>query len=254
MCRWKHASEQMDGLNIRYTRVPAIDGTQLSKDELEYRTKKRDILHRWIRDLSLYEIGCCLSHRKAWELVAQGGYHGGFIFEDDFIIDSNFVVVMQAISKLQIARPVLIKLYIPGSDVPWHYNSGRLLSKPLVGDHRLILPMIVQWGALAYYVNRPAASQLVHITECFNRPVDDIIRRQWETGVMVLHVMPGPVRHADGPSIIDPSRLEAQINAHNSVHTTIFYSEFGVMNMMHIPARFLRARRIFSEISQPALL
>ena len=248
--RWERAAGQLDDLRIPNTRVAAIDGAKLGENELKNHVKRKGILYRWIRDLSPAEIGAGLSHRKAWEQVAQGEHPGGFVFEDDFTLDANLPVIIDAIGNLRMDAPALIKLYVPERRDPWHYESGCIAGVPLTDEHRLILPGQAQWGALAYYVNRAGALRLVESAKRFNRPLDDVVRRTWETGVTVLHVIPSPVRHADGPSVIGPSRREAQGRAHTLAYRAIFSAEFWTMNMMRRPAALLRARRLFSGISQ----
>lgn len=249
-CRWTSAAGQLDDLRIRHTRVAATDGAQLGENELQTHVKRKGILYRWTRDLAPAEIGCCLSHRKAWELIAQGDHSGGFVFEDDFKVDANLPVIMDAIGNLRINSPALIKLYVPEPSDTGYYASGSIASAPLVGEHRLALPGKVQWGALAYYVNRAGAARLIASSRYFNRPLDDVIRRTWETGVTVWHVIPAPVRHAGGPSVIGSQRRAAQDRAHTLLYRVVYGAEFRIMTLMHTPARLLRVRRILSEISQ----
>ncbi len=247
--RWERAAGQLAGLDIPYTRVPAVDGAGIGRDELEFHARKKGLLHWWIRDSSSAEIGCCLSHRKAWQRIEASGRPGGFVFEDDFVARADLPVVMAAIGKLQVEAPALIKLYLPDPSDPWHHETGRLLSAPLTGEHQLTLPVYAHWGTVAYYVNRAGAARLTRSLARCNRPVDDVVRRPWETGVTVLHVTPSPVAHLDGPSIIGPSRRRARQGTDTGLYLKVFRAEFAMRTMMHTPVRLFRARRIFSEMT-----
>lgn len=233
--RWNRATGQLDGLNIPHTRIAATDGAMLVRNELKGNLKRKGILYRWIRDLSLSEIGCFLSHRQAWEQIARGNPHGGFVFEDDFTADPSLPAVMEAIESLQMVFSAIVKLYVPQPGEPGYYRNGCVGIVPLTDEHHLAIPKKVQWGAVAYHLNRAGASQLLDATEQFNRPVDDVIRRRWETGVAVLHVVPNPVKHSNETSVIGPMRRESESNANSYgiPYRLLFDTEFRVMNMVH---------------------
>lgn len=244
--RWERAAGQLDCLNIPYTRVPAVDGARLSKGEIQMHGKKKGVLYRWIRDPSSAEIGAYLSHKKAWQRIRGSDHPGGFVFEDDFVARGDLPVVLDAIGKLQIETPALIKLYIPESRASRFWECRRVLSAPLVVEHQITMPAYVRWGMVAYYVNRAGAARLVESPATCNRPVDDLVRRPWETGVTVLHVTGRPVMHADGPSIIGSPRREAQLAANKGLYRELFNAEFLLMNVMHLPVNLLRGRRVLS--------
>lgn len=251
-CRWEHASGQLDHMNIPHTRIAAVDGSELDESELKVHTGNRKILYRWIRDVAPAEVGCCLSHKKIWDQIAHGDSQGGFVFEDDFVADANLPAIVDAIGNLQLDYPVLIKLYFPEPSIhlSGYYRSDDVMSAPLVGEHRLVLPMYTQWGTVAYYINRSGAAQLVKSIKHIHRPIDDILRRTWETGVMVLHVVPSPVRHSDAHSIIAPSRREMQLSKASRWYDLAFTVEFVAMSRAVMIARYIRIRRMFSGIKK----
>ena len=77
--------QQTEDLGLELVRVPAVDGRQLSVAELDsWRafTEGNEIL-------SAAEIGCFLSHRKAWEMVLSGDEKWAFVAEDDIHFSGN---------------------------------------------------------------------------------------------------------------------------------------------------------------------
>ena len=247
MCRWKRASEQLDELDVKYTRVSAVDGADIDKNELMMHIRSKGILYRWIRDITHDEVGCCLSHRKVWEMIARGNDPGGYVFEDDFVADVDLPVVMDAIDGLRIDHPVLIKLYVPSFRDSWFYGSKMIMIAPLTGVHSMVLQTYVQWGTVAYYVNRAGAERLVNRVKYMHRPIDDIVRRTWETGVTVLNVLPSPVGHDGYPSIIGQSRRLVQQSANRRMYLRAFNTEFAAMSVASMAVGFFRFRQMFRK-------
>lgn len=80
---------QFSRLNLPLEWVLDHDIPEISQDILrkyKYRGTLRD-----------QEVSCCLKHIAAWERVAAGNQPGGFVFEDDILIDQHrFNMVTQA--------------------------------------------------------------------------------------------------------------------------------------------------------------
>ena len=72
-------------LGVAFERVEAIDGETLGTDAISaVRLHVRGLL-----PLSASEVGCFLSHRKCWELIANGQQTHGCIFEDDILFSNR---------------------------------------------------------------------------------------------------------------------------------------------------------------------
>lgn len=82
--RWLHIQNQFKKFGLTPTRISAIDGNHLTtEDDLLYRRGR-------YRDLYDGEIGCFLSHRKCWQLIANGQDDYAFVFEDDIYLSNLF--------------------------------------------------------------------------------------------------------------------------------------------------------------------
>ena len=250
--RWENAARQLNNLAIPHVRLPAVDGNDLTGDALKAITGRKLVLWRWLRDLSAAEIGCYMSHRTAWERIANSGHPGGFVFEDDFVASPDLFAVMTALTRLNFAElPVIVKLYVPERNGPGWHRGWSAMQRPLTDQHRLALARRVQWGTLGYYISATGAGKLVGKTRRFNRPVDDAIRRVWETGVTVLTVLPAPMGHADFPSSIGPGREIARSAITNApAYGKVYGREFNTMSDLYAPINMMRARRIFARLRE----
>jgi len=86
--REKSIIEQFARLELPFEWVLDYDKDELSDDVLER--------YGYSGSLRKEEISCCLKHITAWERIARGPWAGGFVFEDDILIDvQNFKAGIQ---------------------------------------------------------------------------------------------------------------------------------------------------------------
>ena len=111
--RWQRAKAQLDDIDIPHQRFDAVDGTQLSLNQLS-RHYDRAKGMRLAYDLSLPEIGCYLSHMNVWATVAQNDCSGAFVMEDDFKALPNLAEVMEVLSAQEFVKPTVIQLSYSG--------------------------------------------------------------------------------------------------------------------------------------------
>src|SRR5690554_6021081 len=140
-----------DVLRLSFTRISAVDGASLSDVEVErFRSEARQSLY-----LSPAEIGCFLSHRKSWEIIADGEEEYGVVFEDDmvlgenarmFLSDANWIPPQTKMIKLETAyRPT----YVDRKE------------QQLVGGRRLTHLRFNHYCAGGYIISKDAARSLL---------------------------------------------------------------------------------------------
>jgi glycosyl transferase family 25 len=134
----------------------------------------------YLAPLSLGEIGCVLSHREAWRLIAADRQHGAaLVLEDDAKWEGTADELRRATGALADSdRAELVKLY---------NLSPR---KAPGGEIRLRRPLLPALTTTAQALNRAAARSLLAFTEHFHEPADVIIQRWWHHGVRVHSVDP----------------------------------------------------------------
>jgi len=103
--RWIKTKKKLDEFGINVERFPAIDGDDLTDEQL----KKYDKINK-------YEIGCMLSHYGIIKEAKEKHYKRILIFEDDVMFIENFKSkFLQMINKI----PDWKLLYLGGSQHNW---------------------------------------------------------------------------------------------------------------------------------------
>ncbi|WP_394886402.1 glycosyltransferase family 25 protein [Mesorhizobium sp. AaZ16] len=178
--------------------LDAVDGMALTEDEAN--AIYRHHLHRPRYPFALRkaEIGCFLSHRKAWRAIVDGGLDAGLIIEDDVEPDEELFVPALALA---------MKTIRPGDYIRFpyrsHTDSGAEVAK--AGGVALVEPGHTGLGMQMQLVGRQAAAELLKATETFDRPVDTTIQMRWLADIRVLAVRPPAVRqigHLLGGTIV----------------------------------------------------
>ena len=159
-------SERRDWMNkalakrhIAYERVQAVDANSLS-DELMDAVKKS---HSHRRKFSSGDLACHLSHKKCWEIIAQGEDEYGCILEDDlhlsedaayFLSSNEWIPAHADVIKIEtFAKTAICGLK---GTVPVH-------------DHRLRRLIGHHFGTGGYIVSRNAAKRLLELYEnCYD--------------------------------------------------------------------------------------
>lgn len=165
--------------------LDAVDGRQMNVLEHPgYDYKRRRRCHG--RDLKPGELGCMLSHRKAYQHIIDQGWDHALLLEDD--------------ARLAPETKAVLDLFL-AKDFP--YDIVRLLGSPKVakGVHRKIIPLYKDFhlvrlltapgGAHATLISRAGAEKLLAATERFAFPIDTILGRGWETGITAYSIQPG---------------------------------------------------------------
>jgi glycosyl transferase family 25 len=89
-------TEQMDRLGLPFEFVDGVDGKQLSDDEVSELYDKKRAYRQEGRRFSLGEIGCALSHIKAYRKIVEDDIPCALILEDDAWLTPSIVGVLEA--------------------------------------------------------------------------------------------------------------------------------------------------------------
>jgi len=178
--------------------VDAVDGLALEDGEIEAVYRRHLHRPRYPFALRKAEIGCFLSHRKAWQAILDRGLDAGLIVEDDVEPDEEL---------FEPALALTLKTIRPGDYIRFpyrsHTDSGAEVAK--AGEVTLVEPGHAGLGMQVQLVGRQAAAELLKATETFDRPVDTTIQMRWLTKIRILAVRPPAVRqigHLLGGTIV----------------------------------------------------
>lgn len=163
-------------LDIQY--VNAINGKSLSRDEILNQFDNNKAYKRYGRECDLGEIGCSLSHRLAFDLLANSVNNYALILEDDIVIRDRFCGVLEKLLPLiDVDDPFVILLSGGVSYYKKRYYKTLSLGVVHMGDY-----------AHSYLINKAAAKLILDDKKaCIFADDWDYIRNR---GVNVLVVLP----------------------------------------------------------------
>ena len=158
-------SQQFDAAGVSFERISAVDGELLPPEKLAAITVSRPDYRR----LTPSEVGCLLSHRAAWQLIAAGTDNFAAIFEDDILLAASAAHCLRDSSWVP-ANADLVKL-----EAYWQKVWVGRRRKSASADHSLSRLWSTHWGTAGYIVNRTCAARLVNATTKFSVTADDIL-------------------------------------------------------------------------------
>lgn len=160
--RRRHMERQAEQIGISFSRISAVIGSELT---LEQARSWNPSPHSG-KYLTPNEIGAFLSHRRAWETIANGQCDYAAVFEDDVCISPKSSEILSGDD------------WIPaGTDIvkTETFNSKVLLRPPFVpapGGRQLAKLAYQHYGTAGYILSRDAAARLLIATSTFAVPVD----------------------------------------------------------------------------------
>lgn len=172
----------MEKLQLPFAFFDAVDGANLSGEEMAAAYDPRKKFRSFKRCLSTPEIGCYLSHHSLWKRIGESKYSAAVVLEDDFEAEEALPSLLDDLGRLDLTN-LLVKLH---SEKP---ATGNLIEE-LSGGYRLIAPYSVPGHTLGYVVSREAATKLADKALTFSRPVDIDIKHWWDFDISILMVQP----------------------------------------------------------------
>lgn len=164
--------------------VDAVDGRAMTPGEIAAVYRPRLHRPRYPFALGAGEIGCFLSHRKAWREIVTRGLDAGLIVEDDVAVDGEGLRRLLDLVG-QVTGP---------ADFVRFPQKERGEAGPVVargeGGALLIEPATPAFGMVMQIVGRDAAARLLALTETFDRPVDAVLQMRWLHRLRVLSARP----------------------------------------------------------------
>lgn len=227
--RWKAIKPQFDALGLDVVRISAVLGKALS--ETERQKHLRPMEFGYLYPLTPNEIGCFLSHRKAWDAFLASGEDWGVFFEDDMRLSPDIKPFVE--SDIWIPSGVdVLKFYAPGTDI---LIDRKTLKTPLgVNLVRQIRP--ISFGTVCYALSRKAAQAAFEQSHTFCSPIDYFMfspwfsfSRQfpaWRLGIQTIQL-------TDMPSLIGLRKRKGGLHENRSARWN--------------PLRWLKQIRISSE-------
>jgi len=169
----------------------AVDGHALSSAEQAAAQRRHLHRPRYPFALGAGEIGCFLSHRKAWKAIVDGGFAAGLIIEDDVELEPGIFTRALRLALAHVAHHGVIQFQVRSIGNPGPViarSTGALLARPPV------VPLRTSCGLYS----RAAAQRLLELTATFDRPIDSMMQMRWVTGLLPLIAVPSGVSEISG--------------------------------------------------------
>jgi GR25 family glycosyltransferase involved in LPS biosynthesis len=185
--------------------VDAVDGNALSREEIAAVYRRKLHRPRYPFDLRPTEIGCFLSHRKAWQAILDRELDAGLIVEDDVAVDGALYPRLLAFALANLGDKDVVRFPYRG-----YTDKGSVVARE--GDLTLAEPRTIGLGMQMQLVSAGAAAALLDATEIFDRPVDTTIQMPGVKGMRVLVARPTAIRqigHLLGGTVVQKTRKSA---------------------------------------------
>ena len=163
--RLQFFEKQASVIGIEFKRISAVDGRQLSSEELAAAVAEKFEF----QPISACEIGLFMSHKRAWEkLVASGKPHAA-VFEDDAVLSPSTRLVLDAIDASELDFDV-IKLESTLRPVVCARQTETL-------ESGTVLQRLHTWhgGTAGYVISAGSARQLLMLKEQLADPIDQVM-------------------------------------------------------------------------------
>ena len=179
--RQERVRAQLSKTQFSWEFLEAVRGAALASPPKEYQPKKVRRLLGF--ELTPNEIGCFLSHKKAWQRCVAAN-RPTLIFEDDFQLMPHFENVIS---------------YLMAHPERW--SAVRLQGLFLVdqelledlGKFRIVRNQGDAVGATAYMINSEIAKRLLQASQDLYEPLDHFLEHQSKHGIEFAAIDPYPV-------------------------------------------------------------
>lgn len=167
--------------------LDAVEGAVMSFEELKTVYSNTPILRpKYPFALNAAEVGCFLSHRKAWQRIVDDGLDSALILEDDVQIESRIFANALALAEAHVTTLGYIQFQV-------RTVKGAYRTLARTKDAELVAPRVVPLRTSAQLVSAKTAAHLLQITSRFDRPIDSFLQMRWATGIPVACATPSGV-------------------------------------------------------------
>lgn len=170
--RWTALQPQFEKLGLEVERLSAVFGRDLPEKELRRWCSPSGF--GYLFPLTPGEVGCFLSHRKAWTRFLETNESWCAVFEDDIVLAKELSNFMQSGDWIPEGIDV-VKFNAPGTTI----LIDRDIRHAADGTDLVRQIRPVSFRTEAYLINRRAAEDALRMSQTFNCPVDYFMFSPW---------------------------------------------------------------------------
>ena len=193
--RMQMMDARLEKLGLRYTRVPAVDGSTV---DLAAETMIDAVKYSRAHGKSVVpsEVGCYVSHYNTMkEFLLRSNKKYALVLEDDMLFDDGFMAALESLLKNESWD--MVKLNGLKS------RRGNVRKARLTERHWLAVNFFPQSKSGAYLINRKAAEAYTAKLMPMFMPFDHEFTKFWKYGLRGFSVLPFPAKEDGAPSLID---------------------------------------------------
>ena len=179
--RLEEAENQLDNQEIEWERLDAVtpqsDDFALSKPA-----------SKWYRELTIGEVACYLSHKKAWRKAIDAEVDYLIVLEDDLLIDGPLKQITDEIIEADLSWD-MVKLF--------ETRESRRELRSLDSGVKIVDTPTMPIATTGYIVKVSSLPRLLESTKQFSRPIDVELKSYWELNLRIYSIYPPPVKISD---------------------------------------------------------
>ncbi len=215
--RLARISQQLSGLGLAYTRLPAVDARALQPAQ---RALLDDAAYRQRHGMSpvLGELGCYLSHVAVMQAFLASPAQTALVLEDDVLLTPALPAVLRGLLA-QPQRWDMVKLSAVHSGTP-------VAVADVAPGHHLCVMFSRCTGSSAYLINRRAAQAYLRERDGLlpmALPYDHVFDQGWRFSLKVRLVSPTPCGHDEQIA----STIVAPVGLKRKFHWTLRLPAYG---------------------------
>jgi len=179
--------DRLNKQNVTFQRISAVLGDGLTEQQKSRNYSQKLNEEKYHYQLTNGEIGCYLSHRKAWEKIANSDDPYAVVLEDDIKLIGDFNLAITAMNNLPFDWQIikLSSYKVRKRKVAFCVNADN--------GFKLAVHKKPMTGCAATAITSGAAIKLLEHSEVFGRPVDVDIQHFWEKNIYVHSLLPYPI-------------------------------------------------------------
>ncbi|QBF83154.1 glycosyltransferase family 25 protein [Shewanella maritima] len=229
--RLKHITEQLGKFQVPFERIDAVDGRKLSDEEIEKYSPQSLVQQHYFRPLNKGEVGCSLSHQKAWQKILDDDLDFAIILEDDIYLKDNFKSIVELMAELPTMDWDYIKLF------PFKKGGESNVRDSIeYKGHRFVSYHKYPISAVGQIISRRGAQALIKNMPYVVQPVDGHIKSWWELDITPFGLSPYCIGiDVDGQSDINPGQQELNKLKQRKVHKILLNWKRAFNRMLATP-------------------
>lgn len=173
-------ARQLETHGLSFERIEAVDGDALDNNAI---AQLYDFQHSsYHKHMTSGEIGCYLSHVRAWQKIVDEQLDYALILEDDILLHDEIKSGLDAVQAIQEPWD-LIKL----AEAP---VKRKVVHQIPVGDFSLVTYNKVPIRCCAQIISLAGAKKLLATSANITRPIDIEMQYWWESDLQVFGLKP----------------------------------------------------------------